>query len=115
MLVQGHGLVLQGSEDHVLSGRVLSSMEDLNGDGRNELVIGEPRAVDYRGAIRLIYGQAQSSWHALHDTTSSLSIAEVTTLSIVGASMYDMIGNSFTVAEDMDGDALPELVVGCFF
>jgi hypothetical protein len=79
---------------------------DLDGDGLDDLVLGEAKDGVDRGAVFLISGDAFPAISASPESVASTTL--------LGAADSDFFGTSLAVVGDMDGapDGLPELLIG---
>lgn len=73
---------------------------DLNGDKKDDLIVGMPTANFNRGEIHIFYGDI--------DENTSLSFADAT---IHGENKGDSVGE-FIITCDLDGDSTDDLVIG---
>ena len=79
-----------------------SSRGDVNGDGYGDILIGDA-GVAY-GKVYLIFGKP-TGW----TKNANPSTADVT---FIGENVTDVAGYSFTIAGDMNGDGLDDIVIG---
>ncbi len=109
-LVQGgHDVALQyveyvwgADQDDAMLGKSVGSAGDVDGDGRDDLLIGVPELDsngDRSGSAYLIYGD-------------NLDISLDDAQRFDGEFEYDLAGLSVTTAGDVDGDGLDDLIVG---
>jgi len=100
------------SADATFTGEVYSDLasyglgwlDDVDGDGTDEVLIGSPQATvsaTYDGAAYLLYGP--------HSGSTPLSDADVT---FRGTGLYDYLGFSVNGVGDLDGDGLSDVGVG---
>ncbi|MFT5122574.1 MAG: hypothetical protein ACI97B_001205, partial [Verrucomicrobiales bacterium] len=89
-------------------------LDDLNGDGSDELLLGAPRsggpgnARPEAGALWVFNGRPAGSWPA----TLALGVDPID-LHVLGADAEDRIGQARSLASgDMDGDGLADLALG---
>ncbi|MDP2311874.1 MAG: integrin alpha [Pseudomonadota bacterium] len=108
-LVLGAGLVGEGSladadvawvgeapGDHL--GSALAGLGDLDGDGLDEVVVGAPDAMAAAGRVYVLGGGAAT----VGDAWATLT----------GLAPGDWAGDAVAAAGDVDGDGLPDLLVG---
>lgn len=89
----------EGSIDAGQLGSSLSSIGDLNADGRNDIVAGAPRANNDTGYVKIIF--------------SILSGTILTTsLNVLGPSAGSLYGHSVTNVGDVDGGGIDDLLIG---
>ncbi|KJV05885.1 beta strand repeat-containing protein [Methylocucumis oryzae] len=94
----------------------VSSAGDVNGDGYDDLIIGEPGDINNpaqtdasAGAAYVIYGKG-SGFSDIDLSASSLDGSNG--FEIEGASAYEHLGNSVSGAGDLNGDGFDDLIVG---
>ncbi len=76
---------------------------DVNGDGFDDILIGENRLDSFTGKVYLIYGNSSLS------PVINLANANAT---FVGEATYDYAGISVAAAGDMNGDGYGDIVIG---
>ena len=90
-------------------GRGLSMRDDLDGDGRADLLASaagaDPGGLTNVGEVYLMGSARYGEWSA------GGSIAELSTAVFRGETELDYLGNTFTTG-DLDGDGLAELLIG---
>jgi FG-GAP repeat len=91
-----------------LTGRSVASAGDVNGDDRDDLLIGASTSYSgkqYGGAAYLVYGKANT-------TTVELDALGNGGYAIEGAKDWDLAGVAVSGAGDVNGDGRPDAVVG---
>jgi len=101
-------LVLRGEYANDNAGSSLASAGDVDGDGYMDLLVGAPYnddAAGNTGKAYLVTGVDMIT----AGTSASLSIA---THGFLGEGVNDLAGTSVASAGDVDGDGLPDLLIG---
>ena len=88
----------EASGDHAAS---LSSVGDINGDGRSDLWLGAPGCGTSEGAAYLFYGPV-SGEHSLAEADARID----------GDVDHTYLGETVAGAGDQDGDGVPDLLLG---
>ena len=89
------------------AGYSVSDVSDIDGDGLDEIVIASPENDDggpQAGKVYLIFSSSLSG-----TTTIDLSTADY---AFVGETTYDYAGYSVSLARDVDGDGLGDILIG---
>jgi hypothetical protein len=102
---------LPGGEEF---GSAVEAVEDLNGDGLVDLLIGAPShrnpaglpMVTRTGAFFVVYGKTDAA------TVDATAPTPATGAALLGVSHHQKLGISVAAMGDLDGNGLPELVVG---
>ena len=103
-----NGFVLNGVNAGDLSGNSVSGAGDINGDGIADLVVGALGASGYAGSTYVIFGSA-APWNS----PISLSNLNGTNGFVLnGQNASDQSGYSVSVAGDINGDGIADLVIG---
>ena len=110
------GATFYGKADHNSSGRSISGVGDVNGDGLDDLFIGAYRANGAgfdRGESYLVYGQPGGSV-----LSGSLNLVDVGGV-LAGATFYgigngDWSGRAVSGAGDVNRDGLDDLLIGAY-
>ncbi len=116
---------LVGDSNHGHAGRSVASMDDRDGDGRPEVVIGSPGyaradgagSLSFAGAVHVIASgdlAAADAVDAAPDGVVDLANATMRRNSwrLVGEKQRDEAGSSLASVGDLDGDGFAELLVG---
>jgi hypothetical protein len=93
----------RGDEENAQVGRSVAAIGDLDGDGCDEVAVGsylEDQGVNNQGVVRVFYGTAPSC-HA---------VVEASAYGSYDSNAY--MGWSMDAGHDVDGDLVPDLVVG---
>ena len=96
----GGTLFVTGEEEEAGAGAVVAGAGDVNGDGRADLLIGGP--YDEPGVGYLVLGGV-TGVQSLAEAHARLEVADVEPI---------QVASSLSSAGDMDGDELPDIVVG---
>ena len=101
-----NGFRLHGVDSSDLFGVSVSSAGDVNGDGRDDLIIGSARA----GETYVVFGMASGF-------TASMGIATLDAshgFRLVGTDPNAFLGHSVSNAGDVNGDGFDDLLIGAF-
>jgi hypothetical protein len=82
----------------------LTGVPDMDGDGADEVAMGQYTGASYAGAVYLFYGQSLSGDYTTTD-------ADVT---YTGAATYDYLGQHIGRATDFNGDGLGDVMMGAY-
>lgn len=91
---------IQGVNSGERFGQKLAAIPDINGDGKDELVVAAPEAVNSRGTVRVYSGA----------TLMAANPAPLCT--VTGGTDNDKLGASLVGLGDIDGDGRGEFAVG---
>jgi hypothetical protein len=118
----GNGFVIDGSAD---LGRSVARGGDVNGDGREDILIGKAALVGHEatGCVLPCHGSAGDAFVAFGRMDSTpLPSGELATslergflISGLGEDVPDSLGYSVAGAGDTDGDGLDDLIIGAPF
>ncbi len=103
------GFVIDGAAAGDLAGNSVSGAGDVNGDGIPDLIIGardaDPHGRLSAGRAYVVFGKA---------STSAVDLANLSSggFAIDGAAAADGTGNSVSGAGDVNGDGIPDLIIG---
>ncbi len=100
--------VIQGSATTDRVGTVLDAPGDLDGDGYDEVLIGVPTYDSSRGAVFLLLGRSDVS---LSGMSRTLNLSDLD-ISLLGEDVGEGFGAAMSATGDIDGDGVPELLVG---
>ncbi|MCW9680990.1 DUF4114 domain-containing protein [Dolichospermum planctonicum UHCC 0167] len=106
------GFVINGAQAGDQSGRSVSNIGDINGDGVDDLAIGAPFSRingDNSGAAYIIFGSKQSNYFG---NPIELSVLGSKGLTIKGSNSGHNAGWAVSGAGDFNGDGINDLLIG---
>jgi hypothetical protein len=101
------GFAISGAAANNLVGGSVAAAGDVNGDGRDDVIIGATGVNAAAGAAYVVYGS---------DAPTSVSLASLGTrgFAIAGAAANDLAGASVAAARDVDGDGRDDVIIGAY-
>jgi hypothetical protein len=115
------GFVLNGIDAFDQSGSAVASAGDVNGDGRDDLLIGAVSA-DQRG--RRLAGESYVVFGGLQEFPAAFELSSLLAANggdgsfgfvMSGIDTYDFAGRSVSSAGDVNGDGIDDIIVGADF
>ncbi|CAB5503063.1 RTX toxins and related Ca2+-binding proteins, partial [Bathymodiolus thermophilus thioautotrophic gill symbiont] len=107
------GFVMNGESAGDESGYLVSSAGDVNGDGLDDLIVGDPQAdpasKDSAGKSYIVFGKTDGATVDLSAIASGIG-----GFVINGEDANDESGHSVSSAGDVNGDGLDDLIVGAY-
>jgi hypothetical protein len=101
------GFVIDGEGTGTLCGQSVAGAGDMNGDGLDDLLVGAPRVDSAAGRAYVVFGKAD---------TGAVALSSVATgdggWAIFGGGQADETGISVAGGADVNGDGVPDAVVG---
>lgn len=108
-----NGFVIHGEAQFDAAGSSVSAAGDFNDDGIDDLLIGAPyvsTAEDFTGAAYVVFGSDQGF-------TSPFELSTLdggNGIQINGIAQDDLTGRSVSMAGDINGDTIDDLIIGAF-
>ena len=108
LLDGSNGFALRGDEQAVGFGTRLAGAGDFDGDGHDDLLVGEQAQTGEPGRLHLVFGTSSGLPPAVDlDSTGAPRSSR-----ILGAVAGDALGTAFAGLGDVDGDGLDDLALG---
>ncbi|HRN67634.1 MAG TPA: Ig-like domain-containing protein [Promineifilum sp.] len=101
-----NGFRIEGIADGDNAGRAVAAAGDVNGDGRDDLVIGAPYASDNKGEAYIVFGRTTYS--------AAINLKDLNGLNgvrLIGDQANGEAGTAVSAA-DINGDGLQDVVIG---
>jgi len=103
-----NGFRLDGASQNDRSGRAVSDVGDVNGDGLDDLIIGAYGTNDWTGSSYVLFGST-SGFAATLDLTG---LNGTSGFRLDGINKYDGAGLTVSGAGDINGDDIADLMIG---
>lgn len=104
------GFVMRGQAAGDAAGTTLTSIADLNGDGKADILVGAPgndAGGSDAGAVYVVWGKATSTVVSLSKVATGIGGFVIT-----GDNAGDMAGSALAAVGDMNGDGKAEILIG---
>jgi len=109
--VLNSGFSILGNAAGDAFGLSVSNIGDINGDGYDDILVGAAQKASQKGAAYVIYG-SQSPTNI--DLSSYTLVPASTGFTILGNTAGDFFGGSVSSAGDVNGDGIPDIIVGAY-
>lgn len=107
----GEGFTISGVAGNEFSGTSVSGINDLNGDGFDDLIISSPGTTGDDGHVHVVFGNATGTDVALSAVVPSAGLG----FEILGADLGDRIGDIVSRAGDFNNDGIEDVIIGARF
>lgn len=101
------GFRLDGDAGLEQSGLSVTSAGDINGDGKDDLLIGAPHSNANRGGAYVVFGKS-----SMPSSSDLANLDGISGFRIVGLNSSDLTGYSVESAGDVNGDGLDDMIIG---
>ena len=105
-----HGIMLKGSSSGERLARVFDDAGDFNGDGFDDVVVGNEAANSDTGEVVIILG-SQNLESPVNGWTVDGIVNEGQAIRLLGEAAGDLAGSNVSGAGDVDGDGLDDVLI----
>jgi hypothetical protein len=105
------GFVIENGDTTGYVGAVIGNPGDVSGDGKPDILLGEPSFIDDRGIAHIIYGGFTGSSLSLYTASSGQGMGTRLSPLYFGGGI-PKFGTALSAAGDVNGDGKPDFIVG---